>query len=617
MPASHRRHHSSTSDERYAERSRCCDWLPFLLYSARRLSRSGKLKVNETSTKVNPKIFAVVICGLAFVLLLGSSIRLPGGAQPRSSTPIPAALRTIPGTDVNPYGANFYLHREVEPWKVEKTLQMAKEAGIGWVKQHFPWEDIESSKGKYLDANQKSTWSKFDLIVDLAEKYGLQIIARLDRPPAWTRRDNSLREAPPDNFEDYGDFVRAVVTRYKGRIHYYQLWNEPNIYPEWGNQPVDPAAYVRLLKVGYRAAKEVDPNVYVLSAPLAQTLEKSPMNLSDLDYLEQMYRNGAADYFDILFANAYGFDLPPEDPPNPDVLNFSRFVLLHDIMEKYGDGDKPVWFNEFGWNAASGDMDPQTLKWGRVSEEEQADYTVRAIEMARSKWDWVGVFCIWYFRQDGHIRPESPEYYFRMVDPGFTPRLVYQAVKKASKDLTVAVKGAYQETNPAVEYRGSWQPVQESRASGGAMMVTHQAEDNATITFSGTSVSIVVAKGPSSGRIYVTLDGREAGLLPTDNQGRSYIDLYAAAPEWQVEIPVAERLYPGEHKLRLVVAAGLQVSNSAVGCALDGFIVGGGAGVGAIEMILPAVGVAIVLVGALGGFLWRRRGRRGAALQPD
>ena len=566
--------------------------------------------MQETSTKFNPKVFAVLVFSLALVLVLGNTIRLPSGSEPRSATPAPTALRTLPGTDVNPYGANFYLHREVEPWKVEKTLQMAKEAGIGWVKQHFPWEDIESSKGKYLDVAQRSTWEKFDRIVDLAEKYDLEIIARLDRPPAWTRRDNSLREAPPDNFADYGDFVKAVVSRYKGRIHYYQLWNEPNIYPEWGNRPVDPAAYVELLKIGYRAAKEADPNVYVLSAPLAQTLEKSPMNLSDIDYLERMYEHGAKDYFDILFANAYGFNLPPEDPPDPNVLNFSRFVLLREVMERHGDGNKPVWFNEFGWNAAPKDSVREASKWGSVTEEEQANYTVRAIEMARSKWNWTGVFCIWYFRQDGHIRSDSPEYYFRMVDPGFTPRLVYNAVKQATKDLSVVARGAYQETNPAVVYRGSWQPVAEPRAKGGALMVSHKPEDNATISFVGTSVSIVVNKGPDTGLVYVTVDGQEANLLPTDKQGRSYLDLHSADLEWQVEIPVAERLRPGEHRLRLVVAPESKSGSYAVGCALDGFIVGGEASASTIGFEWPAIGAMIVLVGVAGGYVWRRRDRR-------
>ena len=41
----------------------------------------------------------------------------------------------------------------------------------------------------------------------------------------------------------HGNFVAAVVGRYCGHIRYYQIWNEPNIYPEWGEQDVDPAGY--------------------------------------------------------------------------------------------------------------------------------------------------------------------------------------------------------------------------------------------------------------------------------------------------------------------------------------------------------------------------------------
>jgi hypothetical protein len=69
-------------------------------------------------------------------------------------------------------------------------------------------------------------------------------------------------------------------------------------------------------------------------------------------------------------------------------------------MEKYEDAKKPIWFNEFGWNASPEDMTKTQLTWGRVSEQQQAEYTTKAIALARSNWDWAGVFCIWYFRQD-------------------------------------------------------------------------------------------------------------------------------------------------------------------------------------------------------------------------
>ena len=51
-----------------------------------------------------------------------------------------------------------------------------------------------------------------------------------------------VRWGPPDDLEDYGDFVFAFASRYKDDIDFYQVWNEPNIYPEWGNRPGRPGS---------------------------------------------------------------------------------------------------------------------------------------------------------------------------------------------------------------------------------------------------------------------------------------------------------------------------------------------------------------------------------------
>jgi hypothetical protein len=341
---------------------------------------------------------------------------------------------SIPHTDVNPYGANFFLDREVERWKQEKTLEMARAAGIGWVKQQFSWEEIEPRRKGEFD------WVKYDRIVDLAEQYGMQIIARLDRPPAWARQNSQFPASPPDDLADYGDFVHEFVRRYRGRVRYVQIWNEPNLSAEWGFQRVDAVAYTRLLEVAYRRAKEADPEIVVLSAPLAITLEDASMrgNHNDLVFLEQMYQAGAGGYFDILSANAFGLDYPPEEPPDPNVLNFRRVELQREIMERYGDGGKPVWIDEYGWNAAPASFPDEILTWERVTEAEQAAYTVRGIAWAREHWPWLGVVNIWYFRQVGDIPPDRASYYFALVDPEFNPRPVYGAVREAAQEMSLA-----------------------------------------------------------------------------------------------------------------------------------------------------------------------------------
>ena len=123
------------------------------------------------------------------------------------------------------------------------------------------------------------------------------------------------------------------MRRYEGRIRYYQIWNEPNIYPEWGERPVSPEEYTELLKVGYTRVKEVCPECVVISGALAQTIPLGPRDLNDFIFLQRMYDAGAGDYFDVLAMQGYGLWSGPTDRRmRPRVLNFSRPLYLREIM---------------------------------------------------------------------------------------------------------------------------------------------------------------------------------------------------------------------------------------------------------------------------------------------
>ncbi|MHB0878962.1 MAG: hypothetical protein ACYC5O_23225 [Anaerolineae bacterium] len=526
-----------------------------------------------TNGRRRPYLFAgllgAAVVGLALVLL-------PWLTAERQ--PVVVAKRTIPNTDVNPYGANFFLSREVEEWKRERTVSMAAEAGIRWAKIEFSWAEIE----RHAKATQPEDydWAKYDAIVDLCDRYGLRVIARIDRAPDWSREDDTVPGRPPDDFRDYGDFVYAFASHYNGRIDYIQVWNEPNLWEEWGSRPVDPESYVELLKVAYTRAKEANPNVYILTAPLAITLgvphpeEGKWQAMNDLDYLEAMYAAGAKPYFDILSANAFGMELPPEDAASAAALNFSRVVLQRQVMERYEDSNKAIWFNEFGWNAAPETFPVDDLKWGRVTEEQQADYALRALEMARDDWPWAGVFNFWYFRQVGDIAPDQADYYFRVVDVDFSPRRVYYAIKDAATSLTTAGPGYHEETSPGVEWGQGWSNGIDEDASGSAVATADEAGATLTLTFKGDGVTLVAMRDSRSGILYVTLDGKAVPGMPRDGDGNSYVDLYAAEVEWQAEIPLVSGLGEGQHVLRLTSSGTRSAASRDVRCAVDAFVVG-------------------------------------------
>ena len=50
-------------------------------------------------------------------------------------------------------------------------------------------------------------------------------------------------------------------------------------------------------------------------------------------------------------------------------------------------------------------------------------------ERAKQEWPWVGVIAVWYFKDASDDKKNTAPYYFRMVEPDFTPLPIYEAMK--------------------------------------------------------------------------------------------------------------------------------------------------------------------------------------------
>lgn len=323
------------------------------------------------------------------------------------------------------------------PEIAQRDLVLVQEMGFGWVKQAFAWRDIETlEKGKY-------DWWRPDFIVNAAEEAGLKLLIRIDRQPFWSQPHDELRDnRPPEDLADFGDFCGVMAERYRGRIAAYQVWNEPNLSREWGDQPPDPAAYTELLKVCYQAIKAADPQAIVVSAGLAPTGTDLPLAMPDGDFLQGMYAAGAADYFDVLGLNAPGYKAPPETAPEdgettPEYGGGRWFVFRHvedmrAIMVANGDGAKQAAILEMGWTTDS--INP-TYAWHAVSEQEQADYLVRAYRYAADNWrPWMGLMVTIYIA-DYDWTPDNEQWWWAVTLPDGRPRPAYTALQELDKAI--------------------------------------------------------------------------------------------------------------------------------------------------------------------------------------
>jgi hypothetical protein len=314
--------------------------------------------------------------------------------------------------------------------------------GFNWVKQQTPWKDCEGSKGAY-------NWGELDKIADVMHNSGISVLFSVVKAPGWARPPNTDMsvEGPPANPQDFADFMGAMAAHFKGRVQAYEVWNEQNLHYEWGNEQLDAARYVELLKLTYHAIKAADPNAIVVSGALTPTGAPQPWAIDDYTYLEQMYQAGMKDYCDAVGAHPSGYNVPPDadwqafNEPN---LRFTGPVTnrhhswsyratmegYRNIMVNYGDANKTIWPTEFGW--ASSSSPAQNYEYAADNSlEEQAQYTVKAYQMGKA-WGWVGVMFLWNlnFRV---IAPGSEMAQWGIVDQGWSPMPAYSALAAMPK----------------------------------------------------------------------------------------------------------------------------------------------------------------------------------------
>ncbi|MCB8965608.1 MAG: hypothetical protein H6660_01840 [Ardenticatenaceae bacterium] len=356
------------------------------------------------------------------------------------ATPVPTAL--MGNEPVQPlfnspaYGIHTFLW-----WKpdiAQRDLGLVRDMGFGWVKQKFPWREIEGIEKGAFD------WYRTDLIVQMVEQSGLQMVVRLDQNPLWAvaslPSDRIGENQPPANYQDFGDYCYAVAERYHGRIAAYQVWNEPNLSREWGNQPPDPAAYTELLRVCYEGIKTADPGAIVISAGLAPTGTPLPVAMPDTEFLQGMYAAGAGAYFDVLGIHAPGYKAPPEMSPDEvatssEFGNGRWFAFRHvedmrAIMVANGDGYKQVAILEMGWTL---DQVNEGYTWYAVDEATQADYLVRAYRFAKENWQpWIGLMTTVYIA-DYEWTQADEQWWWSVVLPDGTPRPAYYALRDMEK----------------------------------------------------------------------------------------------------------------------------------------------------------------------------------------
>lgn len=279
-----------------------------------------------------------------------------------------------------------------------------------WARVFMTWATVEPSSKGNIDPN---VIAGYDQRIKALRADGIKVLLIVTTAPNWSHPTVNDITAPPDNPNDFADFMAFLADRYAGQVQGFELWNEPDDRVHWRNGP-QPAAYAGLVKAAYPKIKAA------LAAKGADaTVTTAGMVGNNFEFLEQLYANGIKGHMDAVGVHTDTACLlrEPEfyyreESGRVGRFSFTGYREVHQTMVNHGDGHKQVWMTEMGWSTTPGICTIGTdagKKPGGVSAAQQAEFLKRAYACLQSD-PYVGM-AVWFSLQD---YSESEQYDHRL-----------------------------------------------------------------------------------------------------------------------------------------------------------------------------------------------------------
>lgn len=252
----------------------------------------------------------------------------------------------------------------------EQVARLAEGTGAGLYRFLVDWRSAEPQRDVY-DLRMP------DQVYRALVARGIRPVLLLAWAPNWSWNrlvvcNHPSCHFPPSraNDHEWREFVALMARRYP-KAAGIEIWNEPNETTGWNPAP-DVGRYVELLRQAYRAVKEVDPSMPVISGGLSHRKQSDAGGLAIEEFFERLFEAGAADYMD-------GVGMHPYAP----VDGLDRLTEPLELIRELRPRDLPIWVTEVGVSTTPGPI--------TGTEQEQADAVATAYRVFRDQPDVAGV----------------------------------------------------------------------------------------------------------------------------------------------------------------------------------------------------------------------------------
>jgi hypothetical protein len=249
--------------------------------------------------------------------------------------------------------------------------ELMAEAGVRSVRLPVYWSHVEAVS-PYL---QEPDWSGFDHDVELAARYGMEVLPTVGGSPDWVAPESRLEPTRGWQRRAWASFLRQAVRRYgpggtlwrEDReeelpympIRRWEIWNEPNIVT-FGR--ADPRSFATLVRTSGRIV-HAGGGEAILGGLFGRPLQVPP-NASSGGFLSGLYRaRRVKPFFDGVALHPYVSDA---GAMRAQIRNLRRVMRVHQ------DAATPLYVTELGWGSASFESRWERGPWGQAEELDQA-----------------------------------------------------------------------------------------------------------------------------------------------------------------------------------------------------------------------------------------------------
>ena len=235
----------------------------------------------------------------------------------------------------------------------DSLVAKAAKIGVKWTRLGASWPSIEKEKGIY-------SWEETDKAFEVALKNGITPFITIGGgnklySKLTTYDDPKLAEIygyrPEPPIKDdvamraFLAFTKATVERYKDKIDYWEVWNEPNHRNYWGATP-DGKEYGRLLLQTAEIIKEIDTGSKIIGGSMAGI---------NADFTDDFLSVGSDKIIDIISYHNYG--AVPEE-------RVYAAIDLWEVINEYNP-EIELWQGECGYPSHSSSRDYRgRAPWG-------------------------------------------------------------------------------------------------------------------------------------------------------------------------------------------------------------------------------------------------------------